>query len=332
MSFNTPLTQLLGCRVPFVGAPMAGAAGGALAAAVSKAGGFGFIGIGERAATHELLNKELEIARAALGATAAAGERLPIGVGFLAWLVEENPDVATQVLQSAASQVKAVWLSFGKDLPKWYRVVREADREVKIIVVASTPKAAAEAAALGADIVVAQGVEAGGHGLSTGLPLVSLIPEAVAHLPAANRPVLLAAGGISSGAQAAAALALGADGFVVGTRLCATALVDADGEGTVRTEAYDAVRGTTGWPEGIDGRGIRNKTHDEFTAGRDLNALKADYEVAAKNQDVERLTIWAGSSVGLVKQVSPAGEVVLEFERQVIASVNRLAQIVGGRV
>ncbi|EJD47643.1 inosine monophosphate dehydrogenase [Auricularia subglabra TFB-10046 SS5] len=309
---------------------MGGPAGGALAAAVSSAGGFGFIG--NTKPTLKFIDEQLAIARGVL-----QGERLPIGVGFLTWILDEMPAAsAEEIVQRAAGQVECIWLSFG-DVKRWYDVVRAADREVKIAIVVNSVREAQDAAQWGAEVLIVQGVEAGGHGVANGVPIISLLAIVLDALqPAEKRPVVLAAGGISNGAQAAALLALGADGVIVGTRLLATpealgysqaqkeAIVAAAEGSSVRTEIFDIMRGTTGWPKGIDGRALRNKTYDEHIEGRSVDALKADFDKAVTEGDVNRIITWSGSSVGSVKAITPAAEVVREFHQDILASIQRV--------
>lgn len=113
------------------------------------------------------------------------------------------------------------------------------------------------------------GIEAGGHGSSSSPPLLTLIPSILSISPS-DGPPILAAGGLSHGAHIASLLALGADGVVLGTRFLLSpeslytdpqrqALVAAGLTSSVRTMAFDHVRSTLGWPQGIDGRGLRNR-------------------------------------------------------------------------
>lgn len=118
---------------------------------------------------------------------------------------------------------------------------------------------------------VGVGIEAGGHGSSTALPLFTLLPLVRDSLSSlGSRPLIVAAGGLATGDQIASILVLGADGVVLGTRftlspesLCSEAqrkaLIAADSTLSVRTMAFDHVRGTLGWPKGIDGRALRNR-------------------------------------------------------------------------
>ena len=123
---------------------------------------------------------------------------------------------------------------------------------------------------------------------------MSLLPAVIRDL-GESRPILLAAGGITTGAQMAAMLALGADGVVLGTRLLATPEADyaesckqavvaaTSADATTRTTIFDTCRGTTGWPDAIDGRALRNKTTEEHASGRSEQELTSEYETAAKS-------------------------------------------------
>lgn len=151
-----------------------------------------------------------------------------------------------------------------------------------------------------------KGTESGGHGPSnsTGLPLISLLPLLHSHyktLP--TPPILLAAGGISTGLQLLSVLPF-TSGSIIGTGFLCTPeslyspaqkelLIRSEGEETVRTERFDVARGSlAGWGEGVDGRGIGNKT--SWEDGRDESELVKDYGEGAKVGDVERIVTWAG--------------------------------------
>ncbi len=181
---------------------MAFAAGGALAAAVSRAGGLGLIGGGYGDA--EWIDEQFE---------AAQGER--IGIGFITWSAAQTPSVVAAALQRRPA---AVMLSFG-DPMTFAADVHAAGA----VLICQCQNLAHVSAALDAEanIVVAQGSEAGGHGADRGT--FTLVPE-VADMLARTSPdtLLVAAGGVADGRGLAAALALGADGVLVGTRLCAS--------------------------------------------------------------------------------------------------------------
>lgn len=227
-------------RHPIVLAPMGGSAGGALAAAVSRGGGLGMpgAGMGDR----DWLARELPL---------MAGVEEPWGIGFLSWAAD-----AGAVGKALEYGPRAVMLSFGDPAPFVERV--RAAGAVLIIQV-TDPEEARQAVDLGADVIVAQGTESGGHGARHGrstLPFVPVVVDLAEPVP------VLAAGGIADGrgvaAALAAALALGAAGALIGTRFQATAeaLVDASvaealvrgrGQDTERSRVLDIVRGAR-WP------------------------------------------------------------------------------------
>ncbi|HEX5507842.1 MAG TPA: nitronate monooxygenase, partial [Pseudolabrys sp.] len=226
MALTTRLTQKLGIEHPIISAPMAFAAGGRLAAAVSGAGGFGVIGGGY--GEPDWLEREF----------AAAGNAR-VGCGFITWSLARHPHVLDAVLAHAPA---AVMLSFGDPSP-----FADAIKAAKTLLICQvqTMRHAREAVAAGAGIVVAQGAEAGGHGSLRAT--FTLVPEIADYLAkAAPETLLVAAGGVADGRGLAAALMLGADGVLVGSRFWASkeaivpapfqqAAVDADGDATIRT-------------------------------------------------------------------------------------------------
>jgi nitronate monooxygenase len=301
----TRLTQQLGLAHPIVSAPMAFAAGGALAAAVSRAGGLGLIGggYGDRA----WLDEQFAI---------AAGER--VGVGFITWSLARDPALLAHVLRHRPA---AVMLSFGDPRP-FSEQVHAAG--ALLICQCQELRHVAEAIEAGADIVVAQGSEAGGHGALRGT--LSLVPE-VADCLAQRAPntLLLAAGGIADGRGLAAALMLGADGVLVGTRLWASqealvaprhrqAILQTSGDGTVRTRIPDIVR-QLAWPEGFTARIRRNafteRWHgheEELRAAVDVEGPR--YRQAFEAGDPEHTAVWFGEAAGLVDDIPPAAVIV----------------------
>jgi nitronate monooxygenase len=189
----TPLTVALGLRHPVVLAPMAGVSGGALAAAVSRAGGLGLIGGGY--GDRDWLEREF----------AAAGDAR-VGTGFILWALERQPDLLDLALDRDPA---AVFLSFG-DFGRFAGRVRRAG--IPLILQVQTLAQARAALDAGADILVAQGTEAGGHGGARAtLPLVPAVVDIAGEVP------VLAAGGIADGRGLAAALMLGAAGALCGT-------------------------------------------------------------------------------------------------------------------
>lgn len=315
---ETRLTRLLGIRHPVLSAPMAFAAGGALAGAVSAAGGLGLLGGGYGEA--DWLTREF----------GAAGNQR-IGCGFITWSLAKNPALLEQAL---AHRPAAVMLSFG-DSPPCAKQVK--DSGAKLICQVQDMAHVRAAIAAGADIIAAQGGEAGGHGAARGT--LTLVPE-VADLLAQRAPdvVLVAAGGIADGRGLAAALMLGAEGALIGTRFWASrealvaprhhaAALAADGDGTVRQTATDVARGLD-WPREFSARILRNEFTRRF-AGRE-DALRADlaaygpaYAAAVAAGDPDKAGVWAGEAAGMIAEILPAGEIVAAMMRQTAAALAR---------
>ncbi|KAF1358109.1 inosine monophosphate dehydrogenase [Lizonia empirigonia] len=286
-----------------VGAPMRRIALAELAVGVSRAGGLGFIGAGTSTTsltTHLLAATSLLAQSAPLP---SAHSTLPIGVGVINWGAELGPFAATL----AAYRPAAVWFfapASAADLVRWAAAARDASPHTRVWVqVGSVGEARDVARACRPDVLVVQGTDAGGHGLARGAGLLALLPER----------------------GAAAALVLGAAGVVMGTRFLAApeAVVSKGyrdevlrasdgGQTTVRTKVWDQCRGTTGWAETHNGRGIINKTYTDALAGMDVEENKKMYEEDLKRGDEgwgeqARLCTYAGSAVGLVKEVKGAG-------------------------
>ncbi len=298
----TKLTEAFGLRHPIVLAPMGGVAGGRIAAAVANAGGLGLIGGGY--GDREWVARELAIVKDAT--------RGPWGIGFITWSMRR------EVLDLALAQrPRAVMLSFGDPRPH-ARAIKDAG--CTLICQAQGEEEARLAQEAGADLVVAQGTEGGGHGGSRStLPLVPAVVDWVAPTP------VIAAGGIVDGRGLAAALMLGAEGALIGTRFCASdealgrerqkaRLVAARGSDTARTRVFDIVRGYD-WPAPYTGRALRNR----FTAqwnGREhalaeaLDVEQARYRTAADEDDYETALVWAGEGVDLVRSIEPAATLV----------------------
>lgn len=233
MRLKTRLTEALGIEHPILLAPMGVMAGGKLAAAVSNAGGLGIIGGGYGDA--DWLERQF----------ANAGSSR-VGCGFITWSMARSPMLLEQVL---AKQPAAMMLSFGEVEPHASRIKAQG---VTLICQVQGMRYLREAVDAGADIVVAEGCEAGGHSGYRGV--FTLVPEAADYL-AKHSPdtILVAAGGVGDGRGLAAALMLGADGVLVGTRFVACeeseapegfrqAIIRADGDATMKSNSVDVVR------------------------------------------------------------------------------------------
>jgi nitronate monooxygenase len=321
MALRTRLTEAFGLRHPVVLAPMDPASGGALAAAVSAAGGLGLIGGGY--GDHDRLQREF----------AAAGNQR-VGCGFITWSMARDPSLLDAALARAPA---ALMLSFADPAPFAARI-RAAG--VPLICQVHTLAHARRALEVGAAVVVAQGTEAGGHGLAA-RGTMAFVPV-VADLIAREHPetLLLAAGGIADGRGLAAALALGADGVLVGTRFWATreALIHpaakqrvlaATGDDTVRTRVYDIARQRP-WPASYTGRLLRNAFIDTWHGREDaLHAAAAerrrDVEEADAAGDYDVANVTVGEAVGLIEDLPGAGDVVRRIADEAEAAIRRSA-------
>jgi nitronate monooxygenase len=312
---RTRFTEAFGVKHPIVCAPMAYVAGGKLAAAVSNAGGLGVLGGGYAGTVGGEPDLAAEIA-------IAGGER--IGIGFITWALAKAPHRLDVALSAAPA---CLFLSFGDPRPFAAQIQRAG---VKLVCQVQSLEHVDLALEAGAAAIVAQGSEAGGHGAKRStLPFV---PEVADHL-ARKSPgtLLLAAGGIADGRGLAAALVLGADGVVVGTRFWSTlealtppAMTErafgATGDDTVRTTAIDALRGVP-WPAEYSFRVLANELTDAW-AGREeeaaaqFGALAGDYADARNRGDLSMLVTVAGECVGLVRDRPPAASIVESMAAQ----------------
>jgi nitronate monooxygenase len=318
MPISTALTSLLGIKHAILLAPMDLVSGAGLAVAVSEAGGFGILGggYGEKA--------WLERETARLQTCAA-----PFGIGFITWSLAKRPELLDIALDAAP---RAIMLSFGDPRPFTPRIKSAG---VRVICQVQTEDMASQALDAGADILVAQGTEAGGHGASR--TTLDIVP-AVVDLAAGRVPVV-AAGGIADGRGLAAMMMLGAAGVLVGTRFYAS--VEADGAeeakkricaaasgSTVRSIIFDLSRNNV-WPAPFTGRCLVND-HTRRWLGREVELMQnvasvaADYAAARAAGNFDIAAVIAGESVGLIHDIPPAGEIVERI-------VTEAEQIIVGR-
>jgi nitronate monooxygenase len=309
MALSTEFTKLFGVRHPIALAPMGGSAGGALAAAVSRSGGFGMLGAGN--GDREWLDRELPIV--------ALGTDQPWGVGFLTWAID-----AGGVERTLEHGPRAVMLSFGDPSP-FVEPIRRAG--AVLIIQVTDLEEARQAVDLGADVIVAQGTEAGGHGARRGrstLPFVPVVVDLVAPVP------VLAAGGIADGRGVAAALALGAAGALIGTRFQATvealvdpaiakAIVEGRGEDTERSSVLDIARGSR-WPSKYTARTLGHPYLDRWR-GREAELAadpqsRHDYQDGVTRGAIPPLPVWAGEAIDLITDLPSAADLVTTLAAQ----------------
>lgn len=328
IDLHTPVCDLLGCDVPIVLAGMGGVARSELVAAVTDAGGFGFLG---------MVRESPDLIRAEIAKVRAATKR-DFGVNLIP--AATAPDLFDAELDTCiAERVPVVGLFWDLDRPAIDRL-----RAAGILVVCQvgTAAEAVQAEQAGAHVIIAQGVEAGGHVRGT-TPLLSLVPQIV---EAVEIPIL-AAGGIADGRAVAAALSLGAEGAVIGTAFLATQesfahdyhknrIVEAQAGVTLRTDAFHI-----NWPRGAHVRVLPNSV----TAGkqgcpfsgsrkaigkegdRTIWLFSTDSPLQSMTGDFEAMALYAGEGVGKIASVVPAAqrlkEIVTEAETELAAGVSR---------
>jgi enoyl-[acyl-carrier protein] reductase II len=302
-NLQTPVCDLLGIQLPIFQAGMSTYTTPELVAAVSNAGGLGIIG-GLFRDADELREEILKVRQLT---------SRPFGVNHVVSQLDSDAIDVTLELR-----VPVLSLAWGKA----DEIVRRAhDAGMKVIHQVNTPEEAGRAASDGADVIVAQGAEGGGHvGAMSTLPLVPQVIDVVNGVP------VLAAGGIADGRGLAAVLMLGAQGALIGTRFLATpeargrghskdVILNALGSQTVASKFFDDVLGLR-WPGALV-RSIRNPLLDRWAQRQQDWALAAEQirpslEAALAAGDF----VIAGESAGLIHDIVPAGELVARIARE----------------
>jgi NAD(P)H-dependent flavin oxidoreductase YrpB (nitropropane dioxygenase family) len=311
---RTPFTELIGIEHPVVAAGMGGGhTSGELVGHVSEAGGLGVIG------ASFLPPQEFE--RMVTRAREITSK--PIGMNLLLHATEDRLD---DVLGALPAVLSTAWPRDDQDLAAIFAKAHE--RGIRVMHMVPRVEDAVIAAEAGADVIVAQGNEGGGHIGEIGTTVVvRQVVKEVAPIP------VLAAGGLVDGAGLAAALALGADGVLLGTRFLATdeapveaaykqAIVASSGDDTIVTTVADTLSGRD-WP-GAWSRVRRTRFIEEWLGRepelrRRRDAVWALLE-AAEESDPDNGLMWIGQSAGLIDAILPAGEVV----RQIVAEAEEI--------
>jgi nitronate monooxygenase len=314
VTLRTAFTELLSLEHPIALAPMGGASGGMLAAAVSNGGGLGLVGGGRQ--DPAWLDRELQLV--------ADSTDKPWGVGFQSW----GTDAAT-VERALTYRPTAVMLSFGDPRPLTWPIAAAGTTLIIQVVDLDEARQAVDA---GADVIVAQGTEAGGHGgRRSTLPFVPAVVDLVAPIP------VLAAGGIADGRGVAAALALGAAGALMGTRFLACpealmapwatkAILESGGEDTERSRISDIARGSS-WPARYPARTLRTAYYDQWRGRED--ELEADpaarqaYQDAVASGELPPEPVWASEALDLITELAPAADLVGELAAQAEKALDR---------
>ncbi|KAL2109247.1 hypothetical protein VUR80DRAFT_2767 [Thermomyces stellatus] len=330
---------------------MAGVAGPELAAEVSTAGGIGFLGcaidVSPGSAELSGLEQKLREVRRLLGPDAVSGNNvLPVGVGFLTCHASIRHFSETALPVVARCRPAAVWLFAPDEELKPHRdivsALRKLDPRPVIFVQIGNVVAAREAAEDGADVVVCQGIDAGGHQFRRGSGVAALVPEVCRMLAqefAEKSIAVFAAGGIAEGRGVAAMLALGADGIVMGTRFATSSesmyaaerkrliLSTQDGgRSTLKSPFNDAVTKSTLWGPSYDGRAIVGPIQEAYLSGTSLEDCQERVEADVKaGVSPPQVCTWASAAVGLITREQAAAEIVREVGAEALDTISRLA-------
>ncbi|CEI66970.1 hypothetical protein FVEN_g12513 [Fusarium venenatum] len=334
-------------------APMLGIATPRMAAEVTKAGGLGFlpcVAFIEPDSEHvNRLADHFDEVRALLGADHSSDSTLLVGASFITSHSSISYFEETALPLIAKNRPAAVWLfAPDGDLKPHSKIIpslKRLEHPPVIFVQVGNVAGAREAVEDGADVLVTQGVDAGGHQFRQGSGIVSLVPEVrdMLNREFPSRGIsIVAAGGIADGRGVAGALALGAEGVVMGTKFTIAPesnypeirkqkVVEAvdGGVSTFKSTFNDRITNSTLWGPLYDGRAIVGPIHEKFIAGASLEecqrSLKEDYD---EEEARYIINTWAGTGVGLINKVQPAGEIVREVREEAKREIQRAAGLV----
>lgn len=322
---RTRVCELLNIEHPVAIGGMGSVFSPPLVSAVSQGGGLGSMGC------HRLNIDQIQSATAAI----RQGTNKPFALNFLLFDFDEACFQAA--LDEGPSVVSFAWSRPEHDLKHYFD--RAHDIGAKVTYMVGSVEDAVRGAEAGADVIIAQGTDGGGHVHWVGtLALVPMVVDAVAPIP------VLAAGGIADGRGLAASLALGAEGVLLGTRFLASdesplhpnfkqAIVDSDGHDTVLTEIPDIAQATV-WPGGMSrarrNRFIRRWAGREWELRRDQGNALARLQEARRQGDIEEAPLSMGQDAGLITEILPSGEIIKRMveEAESILS-NRLPGLLG---
>ncbi|MEE0248621.1 enoyl-[acyl-carrier-protein] reductase FabK [Peptacetobacter hiranonis] len=298
------ICEILNIKYPIIQGGMAWVADSNLAAAVSNAGGFGIIGTGS--ATADIVKKEIDNCR-------RLTDR-PFGVNVM--LMSPNADEVIDLI----IEEKPAGITTGAGNPAKY-MDRLKEAGIKVIPVVPTVALAQRMEKLGADAVIAEGTEAGGHiGELTTMVLVPQVAEAL------NIPVI-AAGGVADGRGIAASFALGAEGVQIGTRFICSEECNIHQnykDAVLKAKDRDAV--VTGRPTGHPVRTLKNKLAKKFLKMEKEGASPEELEklgagalrLAVVEGDKDGGSFMAGQSAAMVREIKPCKEIVEEISKQAL--------------
>jgi len=348
---------------------MAGVAGGSLAFQTCRAGGLGLIAAGHlhNEESFAKLEREIKIFRDLAKSSSLS---LPLGIGFIGHSTfgEESPgwNLVQRILEKHRPESVQIFAPVVSEVPR--RLVGSSSSFTnnvemcqsygcRVIAQVGSVKDGVDALAVGVDCLIAQGTEAGGHGIrrNMGSGTLSLTARLVRLAQKEKRKIpVLAAGGIVDGRGLLAALSLGADGALLGTRLWASeealgssvyknALVNAGScDDVVRTRVFDIIWNShreTKWPYPFDSSGtLRNDTTDAWDTSipaleMELNSKKSylaeELNCAEKTKLPNAGCVYSGQGVGEIVSIEPAHDIIMEIEKDAIESLSNINKLVG---
>ena len=297
------ICKLLGIEYPVIQGGMAWVATAELAAAVSNAGGLGLIAAG--GAPADVVREQIKKARTLTDK--------PFGVNVMLM----SP-FADEVMQVVIEEKPAVVATGAGNPGKYIDALKEAG--IKILPVIASVAMAKKMEKSGADAIIAEGTEAGGHiGELTTMVLVPQVVDAV------SVPVI-AAGGIADSRGTAAAFALGADGIQVGTRfICSTECIAHENYKNAVLKAKDRDAVVTGRSTGAPVRALKNKLTREYERLEKANASFDEIEQlgvgglrrAFAEGDTDMGSLMAGQSAAMVSEILPCSEIIKDLLKNV---------------
>ncbi|RUR13890.1 nitronate monooxygenase family protein [Legionella sp. km772] len=327
MPLHTPICDLLNIKLPIFQGPMGGAASPAFAAAVANAGGLGTLPLGVRSSE--------EIHAMIKGTQALTNNALGVNL-VLEWEQKERLAISLDY------GIKNIWFFWGDPSPFVQQIHAAGAKVIHTVGSAEEAKRSVDA---GVDVIVAQGWEAGGHlwGEVASLPLIPAVVDVVGSTP------VIAAGGIADGRGLAAALALGASGVVIGTRLLASTeagvhqyykekLLNSRETDTVYNNLFNI-----GWPNSWM-RTLRNSTYENWqkTGKAPAGKRPGEHEIIAKTSskefprysyvlptatmegELEAMALYAGQSVGLVHEIKSVEAIFADIREEALAVFKKL--------
>jgi nitronate monooxygenase len=331
-TLQTRLTKALGIQVPIISAGMGGPARSALAAAVSAAGGFGLLG---------MVREPPALIEAEIAAVRVRTSR-PFGVNLIPFATD--PKLLQDELAVCFDARVPAMCFFWQVFPDIIAQAKKAGSLVLYQVGSLEDALLAESA--GADVVIVQGVEAGGHVKGT-LPLAVLLPQVAGKV---KIPVV-ASGGMATGRSIAAALALGADGVHCGTVFLASEesfahpfhkerIVEAKPGDTIHTDLF-----AINWPPNSPVRVLRNSVSDAaagrllgnhpdrlprevigYEGERPIYKFSTDSPLQSMSGDFEKMGLFAGESAGFVDKILPAAQIVEQMMDEAVRTIGWLHQ------